>query len=279
MKLNGSTQYQHIQLVRSPIFVNETFTINVWLNPNVQPKSVYCLLAQFYEGAPDLTFNIVDQYAMMRVYNSRLWSTTKLKNFQWQHVTFEFAQKDLSMAIYIDGIINARGTMVIPQYGNFEIQRTIIGSYGDFNQYNGLIDQLSIAFHIKSNIDILDEATQVVHYKFEGDDKENDFLFQDSSVNNIRARGSHVSRLVGNRKTGQGTLFLYDPVLSYFQSGGFVLLSTHNYSYSYALWLNISSVSSFMPLVHLVTRDELSSLENNSSTCLALLAIKRTGFT
>jgi hypothetical protein len=277
MKLSSSIKYQYIQLVRSPIFFNQTFTISVWLNPDVQASIVYVLISQLYRAASDLAISIVNCYAVIRVYNTLLWSTTKLKNFQWQYVTFVFSQQDLSMAIFIDGILNAQGLIVHPNYGNFEIKRTTIGSYDVFNQYNGLMDQFSIAFRIKSRIDTLNEATLVAHYNFEGDGKKDGFLFKDTSVNSIRAQGSNVSYLVGSRYAGQNTLTLHDPNLSYFQSGGFVLLSTHNYSYSYALWLNVSSVSSFIPLIHLVARVELSSFEINSTTCLTMLTMNGTG--
>ncbi len=234
-------------------------------------------MSQIYLTAPTLAFSIIEEHAVMSVYNTPLWSSTKLKNYQWQYVTFAFTQQDLSIAIYIDGILNAKGSIGHQHYGNFEIKGTTIGSIDAINQYNGLMDQLSIAFRIKSNINILDEATLVAHYNFEDDDIDSDFLFKDIGVNSIRAQGSHVSCLVGSRHPNQSTLSLYDPVLSYFQTGGFVLLSTHNYSYSYALWLNVSSVSSFMPLVHLVARSELPSLKNNINTCLAMLVMNGTG--
>jgi len=277
MKLDSSIKYQYIQLVRSPIFFNQTFTISVWLNPDVQESVVYALFTQSYVAAPDLAISIINRRAVIRVYKTLLWSTTKLKNFHWQHVTFQFYQPDLSMATFIDGILNARGIIVYPEYGNFQIKGTTIGSYDVFNQYNGLMDQLSIAFRLKSNIDILDEATLVVRYNFEGNDRKGDFIFKDISANSIRAQGSNVSYLIGGRREGQNTLILHDSNLSYFQSGGFVLLSTHNYSYSYTLWLKVSNISSFMPLVHLVAKSELSSFESSSSTCLTMLAINGTG--
>lgn len=102
-------------------------------------------------------------------------------------------------------------------------------------------------------------------------------FFQDVGVNSIRARGSNVSHLTGNRRVNEGTLLLDNPNLSYFQSEGFVLLSTHNYSYSYALWLHVSKFSLFAPLVHLVATSDWSSFENNISTCLTMLAMHGIG--
>jgi hypothetical protein len=276
LKLDSSKKYQYIQLVQSPIFFNRTFTISVWLNPNVQASAVYVLLSQWYETAPVLAFSIVDLRIVMRVYDTYISSSTRLKNFQWQHVTFAFAEEDMSMAIHIDGVLDALGMINHPEYGNFEIKGTTIGSSDVYNQYNGLMDQLSVVFRIKSRIDVLDEATLVAHYNFNNEDTGGD-LFKDISVNNIHAQGSHVSHLTDSRRPDYSTLSLRDSKLSYFQTGGFVLLSTHNYSYSYALWLYVSNVSSFMPLVHLVTRSELSSLENNSDSCLAMLAINGIG--
>lgn len=177
LKLNSSIKYQYIKLIRSPIFFNQTFTISVWLNPNVQASVVYAIFTQTYLSAPDLAISIINQYAVLRVYKTLLWSTTKLKNFCWQYVTFVFFRDDLSMAIFIDGIVNAQGTIDNPEYGNFKIEETFIGSYDVFSQYNGLMDQFSIAFRIKNRMDTLDEATLVAYYTFEDDGQYNDFLF------------------------------------------------------------------------------------------------------
>ncbi|CAF4384891.1 unnamed protein product, partial [Adineta steineri] len=81
-----------------------------------------------------------------------------------------------------------------PIYGNFEIEQTTIGSGGDIYRYNGLIDQLSIAYRVKSRSDILDEATLVVYYNFENNRETNSSLFSDTGPNNIRAIGEHVTR-------------------------------------------------------------------------------------
>ncbi|CAF3788426.1 unnamed protein product [Adineta steineri] len=276
LKLDSSKPYQYIQLIHSPIFFNKTFTVSAWLNPNVEASKVYVILSQTYVSAPNLAICIIDQYAVIRVYKTLHWSSTKLKNFQWQYVTFAFSPLDLSMAIHVDGIFSSVGGIAKPEYGNFSILQTNIGSHDGFEQYNGIIDQLSIVFRIKGYIDILDEATLVVNYNFESDNIANDSQFEDTGVNSIRAQFSYVSHQTGNRHDGQGTLLLYNSVESYFQSGGFILLSTHNYSYSYTLWINVLNFSTFMPVIHLVAKPEHASLENNNSICLALLTINGT---
>lgn len=277
MQLNSNIKFQYIQLVRSPYLFNTTFTISIWLKPETLRSQVYSLVSQVYLAAPSLIISIIDGSAAMHIYGTHLRSPRKLKYSEWQYVTFVFDQQNLSMIIYIDGILSVQGVIQYLEHEKFEIKLTSIGEYDAFNQYNGLMDQLSIAFINKSNIDILDEATLVVYYNFEGDDQKNSFLFKDISANSIRAQGSNVSYLVGSRYPNQNTLLLYNPSLSYFQSGGFVLLSTYNYSYSYAVWLNVSSISSFMPLAHLVYRRERSSYGTTSDTCLAMLGINRTG--
>jgi hypothetical protein len=276
LQLDSSEINRYIKLVRSPIFFNKTFTISVWLNPNVQTSTVYCLLRQMYQSAPDLSFSIVDVHVVMRAYGTVLWSIRKLKNFQWQHVTLTFSLENMLMSIYIDGILDASGFIEHPKYGNFGIQQTTIGSCEILNQYNGVMDQLAILFRIKNRIDILDEATLVVHYNFEDEGIESD-LFKDISVNSIRAQQAHVSHSTDSRRSNHSTLSLYDPVLSYFRTDGFVLLSTYNYSYSYALWLHVSNGPSFMPLIHLIAKSELPLFEKTSGKCLAVLTMNATG--
>ena len=119
----------------------------------------------------------------------------------------------------------------------------------------------------------MNEATLVAHYDFNDDPKKEDFLFKDMSTNSIQAHGSNVSYSIGSRHPDQNTLVLHDPRWSYFQSSGFVLLSTHDYAYSYTLWLNASTVSSFIPLVYLVDTSD----SGKTSTCVNMLAINRTG--
>lgn len=277
IKLNSYTTDWYIHLARSPIFFNQTFTISVWLRPIAEESKVYGLFSQIYLTASPFVLSITDQHAVMSIYNTRLWSSTKLKNYEWQHVTFAFDQPTLSMAIYIDGAINGHTLISSVDYSGFLIQQTTIGSYGNSNLYSGIMDQLSITFRTKTNIDILDEATLVAHYNFVGDTKTNDFLFNDNSANSIRAQGVNVSYLIDSRRSGQNTLILTDPDMSYFQSNGFILLSSHDHSYSYALWLNISSASSFIPLVHLAARIDTSVSLDVSGVCLTMLVANRTG--
>ena len=211
----------------------------------------------------------------MRVYGTILETSIELINFQWYYVTFGFRQEDLMMGIFIDGIALAAGTIENPRYGDFQIDATMIGSAHGFDQYNGLIDQLSIAHFEKDAGDVLNEATLTVYYTFEDNKHGNDSLFDDKSVNYIRATGAQVTRLIGKRGVGQGTLRLENSTLSWFRSSGFVLLVTHNYTYSYALWLHVGNASSFMPLLHLVVSNEVSEAETNDSACLMMLVASR----
>jgi hypothetical protein len=139
-----------------------------------------------------------------------------------------------------------------------------------------VIDQLSIAYTVKSRVVILDEATLVVSYTFESTDQDNDTIFKDESANSIGATGEYLTRLIGNRRTGQATLRLDNSTLSWFQSSGFALLVTFNYTYSFALWLYIENASSFMPLVHLVAKDEMTTSQSNDGICLAMLVANKT---
>jgi hypothetical protein len=197
-------------------------------------------------------------------------------NSQWQYVTYVFSQDALSMAVYVDGILESSGTIVYPDYGNFTIEQTTIGIADGFNQYNGVIDQLNIAFHVKNRVDVLNEATLVAYYTFETNGQVNDSIFNDASANSISATGAYLTRLIGIRRPGQASLRLNNSTVSWFQSSGFALLITFNYTYSYAFWLNIESASSFMPLAHLVAKYEVPTAQNNGSICLAMLVATKT---
>jgi hypothetical protein len=94
--------------------------------------------------------------------------------------------------------------------------------------FDGLIDQLSISYHVKNSSEILDEATLVCYYNFETDD-----INVDSGPNNIPANSGNVYRSSSN---GQNDL-LFNSSDSYCQSSGFTLLMSKSYAFTIALWL------------------------------------------
>jgi len=270
MKLDSDIKFEYIQLVQSPILLNRSFTMSVWIKPSYQTLKLSYLFTQVYESSSFL-MRIVDECIDVRMYASQLHSCSpKLKDSIWQYVTFVFDRENRSMSIYINGLQRTSTTIYLPVDDNSQIQRTTIGGYDAFNQYDGLIDQLSISFQVKNPTDILDEATLVVFYNFDSD-----FLFKDTSVNSNHAQGFNVSHLVDSRHSNEKTLLLLNPNLSYFQSVGLVLHSTYNYSYSYSLWMNLTTMSSLVPLIHLVyTKDQSRYSINN---CYSMLAANRTG--
>ena len=276
LKLNSSIPYQYIRLIHSPKPFNQSFTISVWVNPDLPSEYTAVLMAQVYQSAPIFGLTFVNRCPRMRVYGTILVTSIQLKNFQWQYVTFCFRQADLLLGIYIDGILISSGRMITPVYGDFQTLATMIGAVDGSNQYNGLIDQFSIAYFEKNRIDVLDEATLVVCYTFEDDKQGNDSIFNDQSANSIHATGAHVTRLIDKRGVDQRTLRLENSTLSWFRSAGFVLLVTHNYTYSYSLWLHLENASSFIPLVHLVANNEMFRAETNDSTCLVALVANST---
>lgn len=277
MQLRSDVKFQYIQLVKSPILFNKSLTISIWIKPSYQWSKMSYLFSQVY-SISSLSISIIDNCINVHIYGINLRSSTQLKYAVWNYVTFVFDQQSMFVSIFLDGIENAHSTIKNPIYDNSQIKQTTIGGYDAFNQYSGLIDQLSIAFLVKNQIEILDEATLVVYYNFEGHHQIDDFLFQDKSVNSNHAKGSNVSYLIGSRYSNQKTLILTNPSLSYFQSSGLISLRSLNDSYSYSLWINISTMSSFVPILHLVDKGKiLRYLSSDTIDCLNMLTVNKTG--
>lgn len=277
LKLNSSLPYQYIELTNSPNLLNHSFTFSAWLNPDLPEESFAVLFFQSYRNSRFFGLSFSNRYLRISMYNGTFDLLVPLKNLQWQYVTFRFSPNQLSMTIHIDGIGIDAAVINTTQYSDFEIERTMIGAVYGFYQYNGLIDQLSIAYSVRSEAAILNQATLVVRYTFEDNGSRNESLFYDTSVNAIRATGKYLNRQIGKRHERQGTLRLKHPSLSWFRSSGFVLLVTHNYTYSYTLWLRVQNASSFTPLVHLVANNDMSASETNASVCLLMLVANSTG--
>lgn len=271
MQLNSSVTYQYIELIRSPVFVNKSFTVSVWLYPKC-PSNANCgILVQTYKDTHPLIMMIINRRVRLRVYLGYIESQVNLRDSQWQYVTFIFDQTDLSMLIFIDGVFNVYGKVAYPDYPKSEIGKTLIGGNDGFEQFNGIMDQLSVAYHVKSRETILDEAILFAYYDFQSTTGD---LFYDISPNRVRAQGASVTRWLDGRDQNKSSLYLNNSGYSYFQSSGMVPLSTHNYSFSFALWLFVSNVSAETSLVHLVARDGMTLSGINDSTCLGVLTIK-----
>ncbi|CAF1689565.1 unnamed protein product, partial [Adineta ricciae] len=95
---------KYVALVQSPILFNQSFTLSFWVNPNIEVSQIYGLVNQIYVTAPSFNISIIEEYVVMSIYGTSLWSTKKLKNNQWQYLSFVFNEKNISMSIFIDGI-------------------------------------------------------------------------------------------------------------------------------------------------------------------------------
>jgi hypothetical protein len=102
--------------------------------------------------------------------------------------------------------------------------------------FNGYIDQVFYVNRAKNWSEILDDATLVVYYSFNGGS------LLDSSSNGINGTGVQVILINDS--------LLLNTTSSYFQAKSFVLLGTSNRSYSIALWIN-PSLTNGSTLVHL----------------------------
>jgi hypothetical protein len=156
--------------------------------------------------------------------------STVLQSSTWYHATFVYDNDKRQRSIYLNGILDGQsptgvgpylgtsGTMTI---GSANVDGTIGTPY-----FSGYIDQLIVYTRAKSACEILNEATLVAYFPFDGS-------YTDAGPNSLALTASGASFISGY--TNQGVYLSGSN--SYIQVGGLTSLGRSNYSYSIAFWM------------------------------------------
>lgn len=158
---------------------------------------------------------------------------TPLTNNTWYHVAYVYDYSSQTQSVYLQGILDGRKTSAGPyqgQSGSIFIGTSNLASSG----YFGRIDDLKIITMAKSSTDILDDATLVAYFSFDGTT-----LAEDMGPNKLYGSLSNVNVYVG--KISRGLSF--SGSLSYFQAYGCLYFTLANKPYSFAMWIYPYSVS------------------------------------
>jgi hypothetical protein len=233
-------------LVRSPFFnlSYTSFTVEAWIygltlaGNNSIFSQCECNTCQ-------------DQCLHLMIRNSKMYmgfmlddlvGTTSLSSYTWHHVAYVYDHSCGTQMIYLQGVLDGIQTSIGPyqgQNGSIMIGASELSS----SSFNGYIDNMRVSTSAKSDNSILDDATMVVHFSFDGST-----LTEDVGSNKMNGSLSNVTAVLG--RVGQGLNF--NGSLCYFQAYGFYQLGQTNKPFSFALWIYPYSVTGGT-LIHITT--------------------------
>jgi hypothetical protein len=275
-------QNQYVRLPHSlNLGVNTSFTVGVWIFLTGANSEVILSDCNAYNPIC-IDFVVYNIFVFARIWH---WNSKKelpwvrgevwrvICQSCWIHLAFTFNQKSNMLAIYFNGLQMKNKTIALSTStttGNNENKVSYIG-YGsvpaDRDPFDGLIDQLSISYFIKTDSEILDEATLLCHYNFETDD-----INIDSGPNDITAYSENVNRSLTNNQSS----LAFNSNDSYFQSSGFTLLMSKFYEFSIAFWvrpviMKYDALNSAIAIFQLVSK--VQQVSSASYVCFTSLYI------
>ena len=165
-------------------------------------------------------------------YTDDLLSSGQLNIKQWYHVAYVYERLTSNQSVYVNG--NLDGTRTSGLYAA-NSSRFILGPLPSMlvpTYREGYIDQFIYVSRVKNATELLNEATLVAYYSFDGS-------YNDSGPNRINNITQLSTTFDSNGRFNQ-SLVINSTNLSYFQTSGFYYLGQSNYSYSFSLWINPS---------------------------------------
>jgi hypothetical protein len=169
-------------------------------------------------------------YIRLGFFNDDLIGSTKLNPNQWYHVAYVYDRSASKQLVYLNGKLDGSQTPSNPYTGNAsQIILGAIPSFSGVTFHSGYIDKLTFVSRVKNASELLDEATLVAYYPFDGS-------YSDSGLNKIN-NTINVSTFFDSAGRFNQALVINSTNSSYFQTTGFYYLGQTNYSYSFSLWV------------------------------------------
>ncbi len=222
------------RLTTSPMdLFNKSFTVELWFYltrvatqdnaffgqqslPNVGD---YCLFLMAYLGKLYMGF-----------YGDDTSGSTTLQSNTWYHAAFVYDNDKHQRSIYLNGVLDGQSSTGVGPYLGTTGSMTIASANVDGNigkaTFSGYLDQLMIYTRAKTACEILNDATLVAYFSFDGN-------YIDSGPNSLSITSSGASFTTGYINQG---IYLSGSN-SYLQVSGLVSLGRSNYSYSLAFWI------------------------------------------
>lgn len=156
--------------------------------------------------------------------------TTLLQNATWYHAAFVYDNDQRQRSIYLNGVLDGQSSTGVGPYlgsagsmtiGSAKIDGTIGKPF-----FSGYLDELMILTRVKSQCEILNDATLVAYFPFDGN-------YADAGPNSLPLTSSGASFMIG--QTNQGVYL--SGSTSYLQIGSLTSLGRSHYQYSIAFWV------------------------------------------
>jgi hypothetical protein len=220
-----------------------SFTIAAWIwLPNaVDSSTVYryfYLLGHCEKDVTDECLHVVvgNGYLRLGFFDDDLLSVTRLTIKRWYHIACVYDRAASKQLIYLNGILDNSRTSNSEYRGDSkQLQIGPLPALSWVPSYNGLIDKLTFVLRAKTASELLDEATLVAYYPFDGS-------FADLGPNQI-TNISNMSTTFDDNGRSQQALVIGATGNSCFQTTGYYYLGQSNYSFSFSLWIYLYSSS------------------------------------
>ncbi|CAM4802336.1 unnamed protein product [Rotaria magnacalcarata] len=243
----------------------QSFTVEMWIYSFTLSSLDLSLFGECETHSIDqcLHYIIRNYKVCMGFYGDDLVGVTNLTTGRWYHIAYVYDFVNNVQSIYLNGLLEASRVPTSSYMGqNGSVTFGITGETGA-NYYNGLLDHIRITNRVKISCEILNDASLITHYPFDGS-------VVDIGPNTITATttvqgNSGISWVMG--KVNQAINF--NASNSYFQSCGFWALG-QNQPYSIALWINPSSLGG--TLFHLST-----DATGSGAWCLPMIGFSSNG--
>ena len=160
--------------------------------------------------------------------------TTTITINKWYHAAFVYDYTTSIQSLYLNGLFQGSRTSGLYQGNTGSITIGSIKNPTDY-VFNGYVDQVSLVTRAKTASEVLFDATVVCYYPFDSNSS------YDSGPLGLNGSVIGLSFASGMGRVKDALLFT--TVNSYFLSGGMTLLGTTNASYSLAVWIKPTSVT------------------------------------
>lgn len=212
------------------------FTVSVWFavtfNFTAHMHDYFSFFSHCQATNTDLCLHLVagkDQFRL-GFYDDDLIIVFQMNLYQWYHVAYVYDRSLSLQKIFVNGnLIGVRSNSGSYLGNDSTIALGGIPLLSGSNMNSGYIDKITYISRIKSDKEMLNDATLVASYTFD-----NSYL--DAGPNKIMNTTQMETKFDVAGQSNEALVFdLNNP--SYFQTNGFYFLGRTNYSYSFTLWI------------------------------------------
>jgi hypothetical protein len=226
--------FRNYSLVEQYLDLSTTsFTISawIWISFNITMNNNYFALfshCQFNNNNKCLHTAIVNGSIYLGFFGDDLPGQIRMNSSQWYHVAYVYNRSISKQLVYLNENLDGNRNSSNPYAGN--TSQIILGplpTFGGTQFHNGFIDKITFVSRVKNSSELLDEATLVAYYPFDGSYVD----FGPNNINNITSK----SVMFDSAGRFNQALLINSTNSSYFQTTGFYYLGQTNYSYSFTL--------------------------------------------